>query len=69
MNITALFLVATTGLLSGILIGRVAPRLWLVTTLLGMAAALAAAIIVLLDGIGWEWHSKFLVGRAVALAA
>jgi hydrogenase-4 component B len=62
MNITALFVAATAGMLSSILIGRVAPRLWLATTLLGMAAVLVAAATVLLDGIGWEWHSEFLVG-------
>ena len=64
MNITALFVAATAGMLSSILIGRVAPRLWLATTLLGMAAVLVAAATVLLDGIGWEWHSEFLVGAS-----
>lgn len=46
----------------GILAGRAAPRLWLLCTLAGMAAALAAAMTVLRGGQAWEWRSGFVLG-------
>lgn len=54
--------IAAAGLLLGILVGRTAPRLWLLSTLAGVAAVLVAAITVLLSGINWEWRSQILVG-------
>jgi hydrogenase-4 component B len=62
INITALLLVAAAGMFLALLAGRVAPRLWLAATLMGMMAALAAAVMVLVAGAGWEWSSGFLVG-------
>jgi hydrogenase-4 component B len=62
MNMAALFVVAAAGMFLGILAGRVAPRLWLAATLVGVTAALVAAVSVLTNGAGWEWRSGFLVG-------
>src|SRR5664279_4784056 len=62
MNMAALFVVAAAGMFLGILAGRVAPRLWLAATLVGVTAALVAAVTVLTGGAGWEWHSRVLLG-------
>ena len=62
MNLAALFFVAAVGMILGILAGRVAPRLWLAATLVGVTAALLAAVSVLTGGADWEWRSSFLLG-------
>ncbi|HEV2329529.1 MAG TPA: proton-conducting transporter membrane subunit [Verrucomicrobiae bacterium] len=62
MPSAVLLAIAAAGLLLGILVGRTAPRLWLLSTLTGVVAALAAAMTVLSSGGGWEWRSQFLVG-------
>lgn len=62
MPSAVLLAIAAAGLLLGILVGRAAPRLWLLSTLTGVVAALAAAVTVLSSGGDWEWRSQFLVG-------
>lgn len=53
---------AALGILLAIPAGTSAPRLWLIATLAGMAAAMAAAVSVLGGGPDWEWRSSFSVG-------
>ena len=60
--IVALMLVAAGSMLTGMLSGRAAPRLWLAAMLAGQGAALAAAVSVLAGGMVWEWRSAFHVG-------
>lgn len=60
--IATLLLLAASGMLAGMLAGWVAPRLWLVVTLAGVAAAFAAAVGVLAGGVAWEWRSALAVG-------
>ncbi|TAN39002.1 MAG: NADH-quinone oxidoreductase subunit H [Verrucomicrobia bacterium] len=55
-------LVAAVAMSTSLLLGRTAPRGWLVATLVGVAAALLAAAIVLMGGADWEWRSSFLLG-------
>lgn len=62
MSPALLLIVAAVGMLSGILSGRFAARLWLMITLTGVMAALAAAVTVLSTGTDWEWSSRFFVG-------
>jgi hydrogenase-4 component B len=62
MNIGALFLTAVAGMFLAILVGRIAPRLWLAATLAGVTAALVAAVSVLTGGADWDWRSGFLLG-------
>ena len=62
MNIAALFFAAAAGMFLAILAGRVAPRLWLAATLVGVTAAMVAAVSVLTGGADWEWRSSFLLG-------
>jgi hydrogenase-4 component B len=57
-----LIFLAAAGTLAAVLSGRLAPRLWLATTIVGVGAALAASIWVLVGGAEWEWHSSFAVG-------
>ncbi|HUA64458.1 MAG TPA: proton-conducting transporter membrane subunit [Alphaproteobacteria bacterium] len=57
-----LLIVAAVGMLLGILSGRSAPRLWLISTLTGAVAALAGAVMVISSRTDWEWSSRFLVG-------
>jgi hydrogenase-4 component B len=45
-----------------ILVGRIAPRLWLASILVGVTAALVAALSVLAGGADWDWRSSFLLG-------
>jgi hydrogenase-4 component B len=57
------FLIAAALLLcAGILTGRIAPRVWLSTTVAGAAAALMAAIPILLGSPEWNWRSELLIG-------
>ena len=62
MNTGFALLVAGAAILTGIAAAPSAPRLWLVTTLLGLGAAMAAAVGVLAGGAEWIWRSKFLLG-------
>ena len=62
MNTGFALSVAAAALLTGLVAGRGSPRVWLATTLLGLAAALAAALAVLGGGADWVWRSGFLVG-------
>jgi hydrogenase-4 component B len=62
MNIGTLFLIAAAGMFLAILVGRIAPRLWLAATLAGVTAALVAAVSVLTGGADWDWRSGFLLG-------
>jgi len=57
-----MLLVAAFALVSASLTGRVAPRFWLVTTVVGAGAALIAAVCVLVTGAAWEWHSSATLG-------
>ena len=57
-----ILLVGAVGMVGAILIGRAAPRLWLATNLIGVAALFAAATSVLAGGAEWEWLSRFTVG-------
>jgi hydrogenase-4 component B len=54
--------VAAIGVVTGVLSGRFSPRLWLASTVTGVAAALVASIWVLSGGPEWEWHSAFRIG-------
>lgn len=60
--ITTLLILAAGGMMAGLLAGWVAPRLWLGLTLVGVAAAFAAAVAVLAGGAAWEWRSALPVG-------
>jgi len=62
MSTGSLLLAATGGMLTGILAGRTAPRLWLASTLAGAIAALVAAVALLGGGPDWEWKSKITLG-------
>ena len=57
-----LLFVAGLGLLFALLSARSAPRLWLASTVAGMTAATAAAVLVLATGAAWDWHSAFRIG-------
>jgi len=62
MNTGFLLLVAAAALLTGIGAGWRAPRVWLAANLIGLGAALVAAVAVLGGGADWLWHSGFAVG-------
>ena len=62
MNPGPMLLVAVFAMISAILTGRIAPRYWLMATLVGAGSALIAAIFVLVDGTSWEWKSSTAVG-------
>lgn len=55
-------LVAAAAMLTGIVAGWTAPRIWLAATLTGLGAALAAGLAVLGGGTEWLWRSGFWVG-------
>ena len=55
-------LVAAAAMFMSLLVGRTAPRVWLAATLVGVTAALWAAVTVLTGGADWEWRSTFLLG-------
>lgn len=55
-------LVAAVAMLASLVVGRTAPRMWLAATLVGVTAALWAAVIMLTGGGDWEWRSRFLLG-------
>ena len=57
-----LLFIAGGALLTSILAGWTAPRLWLTATLVGASAAFAAAVIVLGGGADWVWRSEFSMG-------
>ena len=61
MNATLLS-VAVAALVLALLTGFRWPRCWLAATLVGVVAGLAASVMVLVAGTGWEWRSGFLVG-------
>jgi hypothetical protein len=62
MTTAPLLFFAAGGMFSGIMAGRLAPRLWLTATLVSAITALAAAVMVLAGGADWEWRSGFLLG-------
>ena len=62
MSLGPLFLVAALSLLTAVLAGRGAARAWLAATLVGLGAALVAAISVLAGGAEWDWRSEFSLG-------
>src|SRR6185503_18776906 len=57
-----LLLAAFIGMILGLVSAHRAPRVWIAATLLGAAAALAAAACMLVAGREWAWRSAFLVG-------
>src|SRR5882724_6223869 len=57
-----MLLVAVLALCSAILASGMAPRFWLVASLLGTGAALVAAVDVLGNGMVWDWRSTLTVG-------
>src|SRR5579871_3816642 len=62
MNSGWLLAVAGLGLLGGLAAALRAPRLWLVLTVLGAAAAFGAGILALCSGApAWDWQPKFAV--------
>ena len=59
MNVGPLLFVAGVGLMIAMIVGRWAPRLWLVATVVGAGAGLGAAVCVLAGGTEWDWRSGF----------
>ena len=57
-----LLLLAFVALVIGIAVGIRLSRTWLTLTVIGTAAGLGAALVVLLGGGDWEWRSEFLLG-------
>jgi hydrogenase-4 component B len=57
-----LLLFSAIGLALAIVIGPRWPRAWLVLTVAGALAGVAAAMNVLVSGADWEWRSGFLLG-------
>jgi len=57
-----LLLASVLGVLAGLLTGGRAPRVWLVSTLVGAVTGLGAAVLVLGGGGDWEWRNGFPVG-------
>lgn len=57
-----LLLAAGTGMSVGMFSALKLPRVWLVTTMTGAGAALAAAICALSTGTVWEWRPEFVIG-------
>jgi hydrogenase-4 component B len=62
MNPGMFLLLATLGLVAGMFSSHRNARFWLVLSLSGAGAALAAAVWVLAGGGDWEWRSAFLIG-------
>ena len=57
MIVGPLLLLAGLGLLTALVGGRAAPRLWVPQSVTGAAAALGAAVWVLLGAGAWEWRA------------
>lgn len=57
-----LLLLAGGGIVAGMFSAFKSPRFWLITTLIGAAAACGAAVKMLACGGAWDWHSHFLLG-------
>lgn len=57
--------IAGAGMLLSILAGVRAPKLWLAGVLVGAAAGLSAAVVVLTTGAVWDWQSVFRLGGEV----
>lgn len=62
MTVGSLLLASATCLVVGIVLGRRAAGLWLASTTLGAAFALAAALVVLTGAPTWEWRSTAAIG-------
>lgn len=62
MSTGFLISVAAIAMLVSLAIGKIAPRGWLVVTLVSLGAALAAAIGVLGGGAEWDWRNHLAVG-------
>ncbi len=68
MSIGLALLVAAAAMLTGIVAGWAAPRLWLAATLVGSAAGLAASVEVLGGGGEWLWNPAWWVaGEQVSM--
>ena len=57
-----LLLLAAASLTAGIIFGPRYARGWLIVSLVGAIAVLAAAVVVLAGGFAWEWRSEFCIG-------
>ena len=57
--------ISGAGMLLSILAGVRAPKLWLTGVLVGVAAGLSAAVLVLTTGAVWDWQSDFRLGGEV----
>lgn len=57
-----LLLVAALGAFAALLTGRIAPRVWLGSTLVAATAGLLAALLVLFGDTEWNWQSTFSLG-------
>jgi hydrogenase-4 component B len=57
-----LLFMAAAGMVGGLVAAFQAPRAWLVATLTGAVAALAAAIWILASGSVWDWQAAFALG-------
>lgn len=62
MSLGPILLIGMVSLSVAILVGRVAPRLWLAANLIGVIALCAAAVAVLAGGTDWEMVSKITIG-------
>ncbi|MGB3119393.1 MAG: proton-conducting transporter membrane subunit, partial [Verrucomicrobiales bacterium] len=62
MNMAITLFGAADAMLTSILVGRAASRLWLAATLLGLSAGLAAAVVVLGGDAERGWHSRLTLG-------
>ena len=62
MSPGALLLLAAVGQAAGVVCGPRWPRSWLGFTLVGVAAGLGAALLVLLGTTNWEWRSALTLG-------
>ena len=62
MNTGVTLLIAAAAMLTAIMAGWSAPRVWLTATLVGLGVALVAAVAVLSGGAAWVWRSEFAVG-------
>lgn len=62
MNPGGWLLVSGVAMILGLVCARRAPRLWSSASLIGSAAALVAAIIVLSGGEPWDWQTAMAIG-------
>src|ERR1017187_7812762 len=60
--IELLFTISGVGMLVSLLAAARAPRGWLAGVLVGSAGGLGAAVVALVTGEVWEWHSALTLG-------